>query len=39
MVNSITKDNIKDNLNNIKYYEYIFDKNNDGYVLKSISIK
>ena len=37
--NTIDESNIKDNLSNIKYYEYKFEKKDDKYILVSISIK
>lgn len=39
IITDITKNNIKDNLNKIKYYEYKFVKEKDNYLLKTISIK
>ena len=35
----ISNDNIKDNINSLKYYEYEFIKENDGYKLISILLK
>lgn len=36
---SVTKDNMKDNKDKLKYFEYKFTKSNDDYILKTITIK
>lgn len=39
LTETVTKDNMKENLNLLKYYEYKFNKINDNYYLSNISIK
>lgn len=37
--NVITKENINNYKDTLKYFEYVFSKNNDSYILESITIK